>query len=160
MVVYIYEKNKSLLILCFVVQTHALSLRRAVKGRRKPFDELLAEHKARSQALAAVNNPSLLKKPGSTTPMPAASGLLSNPATQGNSAARPTTPKVTTPRPNTPKATTPKALTPKPLTPRTQTSSLHVKAEPGVKPQVMFQKIMPVPGPVKTFNLNSVLPTK
>ncbi|XP_071784334.1 uncharacterized protein [Asterias amurensis] len=141
-------------------KTHALSLRRAVKGRRKPFDELLAEHKARSQALAAVNNPSLLKKPGSTTPTPAASGLLSNQATQGNSAARPTTPKVTTPRPNTPKATTPKALTPKPLTPRTQTSSLHVKAEPGVKPQVMFQKIMPVPGPVKTFNLNSVLPTK
>lgn len=28
-------------------QTHALSLRRAVPGRRKPFDELLAEHKAR-----------------------------------------------------------------------------------------------------------------
>jgi len=29
------------------LQTHALSLRRAVPGRRKPFDELLAEHKAR-----------------------------------------------------------------------------------------------------------------
>lgn len=28
-------------------KTHALSLRRAVSGRRKPFDELLAEHKAR-----------------------------------------------------------------------------------------------------------------
>jgi len=28
-------------------KTHALSLRRAVPGRRKPFDELLAEHKAR-----------------------------------------------------------------------------------------------------------------
>ena len=28
-------------------QTHALSLRRAVPGRQKPFDELLAEHKAR-----------------------------------------------------------------------------------------------------------------
>ena len=30
-----------------LLQTHALSLRRAVLGRRKPFDELLAEHKAR-----------------------------------------------------------------------------------------------------------------
>ena len=30
-----------------LLQTHALSLRRAVPGRRKPFDELLAEHKAR-----------------------------------------------------------------------------------------------------------------
>jgi ataxin-7 len=29
------------------MQTHALSLRRAVPGRRKKFDELLAEHKAR-----------------------------------------------------------------------------------------------------------------
>ena len=31
----------------YFLQTHALSLRRAVTGRRKPFDELLAEHKAR-----------------------------------------------------------------------------------------------------------------
>ena len=31
----------------FILQTHALSLRRAVPGRRKKFDELLAEHKAR-----------------------------------------------------------------------------------------------------------------
>ncbi|XP_077977163.1 uncharacterized protein LOC144432754 isoform X2 [Glandiceps talaboti] len=30
-------------------KTHALSLRRAVQGRRKPFDELLAEHRARRE---------------------------------------------------------------------------------------------------------------
>ncbi|XP_030856002.1 ataxin-7-like protein 1 isoform X3 [Strongylocentrotus purpuratus] len=35
-------------------KTHSLSLRRAVQGRRLPFNELLAEHKARSQALAAA----------------------------------------------------------------------------------------------------------
>ncbi|XP_072176936.1 uncharacterized protein [Diadema setosum] len=35
-------------------KTHSLSLRRAVTGRRLPFNELLAEHKARSQALAAA----------------------------------------------------------------------------------------------------------
>ena len=43
------KKVKSLLANTtkYSFQTHALSLRRAVPGRRKPFDELLAEHKAR-----------------------------------------------------------------------------------------------------------------
>ena len=35
----------------FIFQTHALSLRRAVKGRRKPFDELLKEHRAAKEAM-------------------------------------------------------------------------------------------------------------
>lgn len=33
------------------MQTHALSLRRKVQGRRKPFDDLLKEHRATKEAL-------------------------------------------------------------------------------------------------------------
>ncbi|XP_048581749.1 ataxin-7-like protein 1 isoform X1 [Nematostella vectensis] len=42
-------------------KTHALSLRRAVLGRRKPFDELLAEHKARVNSEKELNNQAALR---------------------------------------------------------------------------------------------------
>ena len=39
-------------MLCFgLFQSHALSLRRAVPGRIKPFDDLLKEHRAAKEAL-------------------------------------------------------------------------------------------------------------
>ena len=37
-------------MLLYSLQSHALSLRRAVQGRRKPFDELLKEHRAAKEA--------------------------------------------------------------------------------------------------------------
>ena len=42
---------KNFIIFQYPFQTHALSVRRAVEGRRKPFDELLAEHRAAKEAL-------------------------------------------------------------------------------------------------------------
>ncbi|XP_022082554.1 ataxin-7-like protein 1 isoform X2 [Acanthaster planci] len=138
-------------------KTHALSLRRAVKGRRKPFDELLAEHKARSQALAAANNPSLLKKSTSLQQVPSsASSGSAHSSTTPQGVTRPSTPKATQTRPNTPKALTPKVLSPRPQA----VGNLQVKSEASSKPLTVFQKIMPVPSPTKTYNLNSVLPAK
>ncbi|XP_070558265.1 ataxin-7-like protein 1 isoform X2 [Ptychodera flava] len=43
-------------------KTHALSLRRAVQGRRKPFDELLAEHRARREKELQLANQAKLQQ--------------------------------------------------------------------------------------------------
>ncbi|XP_041460093.1 ataxin-7-like protein 1 isoform X2 [Lytechinus variegatus] len=58
------EEHKRHCTRSLTCKTHSLSLRRAVQGRRLPFNELLAEHKARSQALAAAKAAAA----GGTTP--------------------------------------------------------------------------------------------
>ena len=70
--------------MCLFFQSHALSLRRAVPGRRLPFDELLQEHreakdayllaKAESRKTSSINKPHL---PSQDFPKPKAH-LISN----------------------------------------------------------------------------------
>lgn len=60
----------------YVLQSHPMSLRRAVTGRSKPFDQLLADHRQAKEALIQAKKKNLEQQNASVTLTPPAAQVI------------------------------------------------------------------------------------